>query len=257
MSVAREDIKRMKYHPEHGKMFLDLAAKVNAAMGSGFVTVTSDQTYVETENTREFYLLVEPLPYRGETRYGWAWGARMTKRTKAKVERSIRSGGKLVRTRDGRWLNGAKLSQGGYSLAKPGSPEEDEIKHILGIKPEKHASARRTVVLPKGFRKAVEKHASGVFVILGGKKYKLVKKGHSGAWEVEGVPGRRGGGPHVGERYMLRAKPSNTMLSASPGESRTPRRVYLSPTTSRGTADRGSDEKVYFPFDEMVLLLPR
>lgn len=96
--------------PGHGPEFRSRAAKINAVMGPGFVTVESDQGYKKATSTKEFFLLIVPiLPGK----LGYAWTVRPSPEILAYVERKKADGGRFVVTRDERFTRGAKLKRGG------------------------------------------------------------------------------------------------------------------------------------------------
>jgi hypothetical protein len=92
----------------HGRDFLKKAEKVNRIKGEDFVTVQSDQGYVQ-ESERQFFLFI--LPVEGD-RFGYAWGARLSPANKTCVQRSIKfRDAVLVKTNDLKWTRGHKLKR--------------------------------------------------------------------------------------------------------------------------------------------------
>lgn len=126
----------------HGESFHRGAAIINAVMGEGFVTVTSDQSYVLTKNTRAFYLLIVPtagyLSRRdgAQQPYGYAWAARITSVNRQKVDRVLAEGGKLIRTTDDRWTNGVKIERWGkISIPPAGTEQAVELTRLFENEP--------------------------------------------------------------------------------------------------------------------------
>lgn len=113
----------------HGKEFLDLAARINAVMGPGFVSKESDQSYVVDRHGKEFFILVGPYSH-ASTRLGFAWSARLTPEGKERAKREIARGARLFRITDSRWAIGkAKIRRfGGLSIPHQGTPEERDLR---------------------------------------------------------------------------------------------------------------------------------
>lgn len=63
----------------HGAEFMRLATIVNAAMGEGFVTQFSDQSYEYEANKKFFYMLIVPIDQAG-ARLGYKWGIKPSAR---------------------------------------------------------------------------------------------------------------------------------------------------------------------------------
>jgi hypothetical protein len=117
----------------HGKDFLEGAAKINAVMGPGFVTVKSDQEYTREKSTKEFFILIAPIKSVGVERWGFAWAARLSPEAKEWASRKIvEDNARLVRTTDERFAAGrAKIRRfGGMSVTKAGSPEEADLRRL-------------------------------------------------------------------------------------------------------------------------------
>lgn len=115
--------------PGHGPRFREGAAIVNAVMGEGFVTETSDQEYVKEANTKEFYLLIDRA--YGD-RLGYAWAAKLSPEARKVVEERTAKGAKLVKTTDERFTIGkAKIKKfGGLSIPKEGSETEAVLRAL-------------------------------------------------------------------------------------------------------------------------------
>jgi len=126
MGFTDEQIARMRIGISpmgHGRDFLELADRINAIKGDGFVTVVSDADYVYAETSRPYLLLIVEL---SDGRLGYAWGSRITPRIERFVRRRQAEGGVLLRTTDPRWsARGAKMSSGRVSIP------DDEGQHML------------------------------------------------------------------------------------------------------------------------------
>lgn len=112
--------------PHHGEDFWKLAKAVNEKMGGNFVTVTSDEEYVEALNQKEFFLYIEPAVY-GPGKLGYAWAVKISEKALKRWRNRLDSGGKIFRTTDVRWTNcKAKISTDYKGLCFP-RKEEDQI----------------------------------------------------------------------------------------------------------------------------------
>lgn len=99
----------------HGATFREGAARVNAIMGAGFVTETSDQEY-KAHSDRAFVVLITPLP---NGKLGWTWAAKIGPKAATWVDELVARGSRLVRTTDERWARGQKIVRyGGYSVPR-------------------------------------------------------------------------------------------------------------------------------------------
>ncbi len=145
MSLGVSDLVRLKMGikpPSHGESFHQGAAIINAVMGEGFVTVSSDKSYVLARNARPFYLLI--VPTRGyvsardavEMPYGYAWAVRITPVNREKVDRVLAEGGKLIRTIDDQWTSGSKIQRWGkISIPKVGTAQAFELVRLFEEEP--------------------------------------------------------------------------------------------------------------------------
>lgn len=146
----------------HGESFLAKAARINAAMGDGFVTKVSDAEYVKTKNVKPFFLLITPLGeirpssqggdvvYDG--RFGWAWAARLSPDGTVRAAQKLLDGARLVLTTDERWLGGAKIKKwGGFSVPR-GAEDQAELRRLFHEEPEAPiaASLRAWGEAPRG-----------------------------------------------------------------------------------------------------------
>lgn len=116
-----------RFIDEHDARFLQGAALVNAEMGPGFVTITSDQEDVLAKNVKPFFVLIEPwsgnpadIARRGS--FGWSWAARLSPQASRRAARAIVRGARLVSTTDERWTRGPRMGKGRVSL--PSDPED-------------------------------------------------------------------------------------------------------------------------------------
>lgn len=128
MSEDQIALLRAGIRPEsHGATFREGAARVNAVMGSDFVTVTSDQEYRQAPPRRAFAVLITPLP---DGRLGWTWAARIGPKATGWVDELVGRGSRLVHATDERWARGRKIERyGGYSI--PGSDREAALLREL------------------------------------------------------------------------------------------------------------------------------
>ena len=100
----------------HGVTFREGAARINAVMGSDFVTAVSDQQYVQTSPQKKFVVLITPLP---DGRLGWTWAARLGPKAQSWVDELTARGSRLLHTTDERWTRGSKIVRyGGYSIPR-------------------------------------------------------------------------------------------------------------------------------------------
>lgn len=108
---------RVGIKPEaHGASFREGAARINAVMGSDFVTAVSDKEYKHTAPLKKFVLLITPLP---NGRLGWTWAARLGPKALDWANDLIARGSRLVHTTDERWTRGRKIERyGGYSVPR-------------------------------------------------------------------------------------------------------------------------------------------
>lgn len=118
LSLTEADFAKLKVGirpASHGSVWLELAAKINSVMGAGFVTKNSDASYSVATETKPYFILIT-LGYDGP--YFWyAVGVRLSPKSKSYAERSIAGGGKLIRTMDPLWSQGASIGKG-WSISK-------------------------------------------------------------------------------------------------------------------------------------------
>ncbi len=86
----------------HGPDFVTQAEKINAVMGKGFVTKTSDAEYVLSQTVKTYFLYMEPKD--DGILYGWA--VKLSSQAQRNLARRIPFyKGKLVEVNDRRWTN--------------------------------------------------------------------------------------------------------------------------------------------------------
>jgi hypothetical protein len=123
----------------HGADFIEGAAIVNAVMGPNFVTEFSDKSYVQSKNTKYFYMVIVPVlpdPTPNIQHFeqlappppkslGFAWIGTLTPSSKPFISVALAAGGKLFKTTEERWLHGRKLDrQGLFTVPKADSEEQ-------------------------------------------------------------------------------------------------------------------------------------
>lgn len=121
----------------HGKSFLEGAAKINAVMGKDFVTIRSDEEYVQAPNTKEFFILIAPVS-KTPLRLGYAWAVRISPEACEWVKRRMADGAQLFRTKNPRWTHGSKIKKyASFSyIPDPNSEYTKELNRIyLNEKP--------------------------------------------------------------------------------------------------------------------------
>lgn len=107
----------------HGQDFEDYAAKINAVLGAGYVTKTSDQSY-DTAEVPPYYVLVQPHG----TRFGFSVALRPSAAQKAEIEnRRAQYHAKLFRITDGRFTKGVPIKKFGGYVAPKDKPAHDEF----------------------------------------------------------------------------------------------------------------------------------
>jgi hypothetical protein len=104
----------------HGAPWKDLAARINAVAGAGFVTKNSDEDFVLTKETKPYLVLVSKID---SSTLGYAIGVRLSPRMKSFTDRRLAEGAKLIQTTNAIWANGPKIG-GGWAV--PRQPEEKE-----------------------------------------------------------------------------------------------------------------------------------
>lgn len=135
MKMTKADLAMLKLGRKdlssgHGPDFRQMAEKINAIKGEGFVTEKSDETYDVPVSGKKIFVLIEPVP--GD-RLGWAWGARLSPQMEAEIQsRSVSTAGvALVETDDDRFIHGVKIKKyGGRSIPPKGSELETRLREL-------------------------------------------------------------------------------------------------------------------------------
>jgi hypothetical protein len=125
LTISENEVALLRFgiKPEaHGAAFREGAARINAVMGSNFVTTLSDKVsdkeYKQAALQKAFVLLITPLP---NGKLGWNWAARLGPKAAGWVEDRVRRGSRLVQTSDPRWTRGRKIERfSAYSVPKEG-----------------------------------------------------------------------------------------------------------------------------------------
>jgi hypothetical protein len=121
LGFTEAEIKAIKHGirpASHGSRWQELAAKVNAARGAGFVTKTSDQSYAVSTEAKPYFMLI--AHYDGST-LGYAIAVRISPRQRSFMDRRLAEGAKLIQTTDATWAKGAAKIGAGWSI--PREPE--------------------------------------------------------------------------------------------------------------------------------------
>jgi len=100
---------------DHGAVWQEMAAKINAVAGAGFVTKTSDQSYGLSKEVKPYYILIEPI---SGTKLGYAIGVRLSPKMQAYADVHVARGAKLISTTDAAWQHGPKIGSGSWAIAK-------------------------------------------------------------------------------------------------------------------------------------------
>lgn len=130
MVMNEIDIRMMRQGlmSDHGQDFEEAAAKVNAVMGTNFVTKTSDSEYTRDAKTKPFYMLIVPS-YAGD-KFGYIWGVRLTEKAKEQARKiQAHYKAKLLTSTEERWTKCA--SRLGSRFAGVCIPKEAEHQATL------------------------------------------------------------------------------------------------------------------------------
>lgn len=107
----------------HGKDWQAYAEVVNAKMGSGFVTPTSDASYVTT-GTKPYYVLIGLLP---NGKYGYQKGVGMRPKTQEAVRyAAAKYSAKLVLVKDRQWEQGPRIGSSKWAVP----PDQTAVKAL-------------------------------------------------------------------------------------------------------------------------------
>jgi hypothetical protein len=122
---------KLGFQPDgHGPEFEQYAAKINAVMGPGYVSKTSDQSY-DTSEVPQFYILVQP--HTGG-RFGYTVTLRPSAQQKIEIaDRIAAKQARLFRITDGQfWMGAIPIKRnGGYVLPK--DAESDRGKALSAL----------------------------------------------------------------------------------------------------------------------------
>jgi hypothetical protein len=127
-----EELMSMGLKPaQHGEEFLDLAKKINAIMGDGYVSVKSDQSYVQ-EGVKEFYVLIEPADgFSSKGKFAYSWAVTPSVQQKEKIEQEkVRSKARLVKTKDIRFTRGPKIQRYGKIAIPKDDATQEKLKNM-------------------------------------------------------------------------------------------------------------------------------
>lgn len=116
-AIAMAKLGLSKMDDGHGQAFEQYAMKINAQMGAGYVTKTSDQSY-DTSKVPTFYILVQP---HGSAQFGYSVALRPSAKQKLEIaDRIATKHAKLFKSTDGRLFIGAAQIKkyGGYVAPK-------------------------------------------------------------------------------------------------------------------------------------------
>lgn len=109
----------------HGDDWLRYAEIINAKMGSKFVTVTSDSSYVKSTETKPYYVLVAKLP---DSRYGYQIGVVFSAKMKRFVATAaVRYDGRLVKTTDAKWEHGPRIGGSNWAVSPDKQAELEKL----------------------------------------------------------------------------------------------------------------------------------
>ncbi len=101
----------------HGEDFVAYAAKINAVMGPGYVSKSSDGSY-DTSKVPAFYILIQP---HTDGRYGYSVALRPSAKQKIEIQDRIATKqARLFRITDGAlWTGATPIKRlGGYTLTR-------------------------------------------------------------------------------------------------------------------------------------------
>jgi SprT-like family len=112
----------------HGSEFLKYAAMINAKMGEGYVSPTSDESYVQAQSGKTLQVFIAKFLVN---RLGWSWAVKISPKMATWLfRRLILGNAKLIEVKDDFWTTGPKLDGSG-KLAVPNKPEEKEKLQAL------------------------------------------------------------------------------------------------------------------------------
>lgn len=113
-------LRRLRVEETHGEPWLKYVKIINSHMGNDFVTITSDQSYVEDQKVKPYYVLIAVLP---NGKYGWQIGVSLSAKMKQMIDRMGQAyGAKLIKTTDAKWQNGPRIGSSKFAT----SPDKQE-----------------------------------------------------------------------------------------------------------------------------------
>jgi hypothetical protein len=132
---VREYLQNLRRDDGHNADWLHYAKIINAQMGGGFVSQTSDSTYVQDAETKPYYLLIAKLP---NGRYGFQIGVNLSPKMKRVVEvTEERYEGKLIKTTDPKWQHGPRIGDSNWATSGDKQAEMQRLHsaHPAGLEP--------------------------------------------------------------------------------------------------------------------------
>lgn len=122
---VRGYIRDLRRRDGHGEAWLQYVKIINGHMGSGFVTPKSDDTYVESQETKPYYLLIAKLP---NGRFGFQIGVTLSSRMKQVIDKaSQRYEAKLIKTTDPKWQHGPRIGNSNWAVSMD---KQDEMQRL-------------------------------------------------------------------------------------------------------------------------------
>jgi len=109
----------------HGEPWQHYVKIINQHMGSGFVTQTADDTYVEDAESKPYYLLIAKIP---NGKYGYQIGVNLSPKMKRVIDTAVqRYEGKLVKTTDPKWQHGPRIGSSNWATS---SDKQQEMQRL-------------------------------------------------------------------------------------------------------------------------------
>lgn len=129
LALGQERLARLKIGikpADHGPEWEAYAAQINAVMGAGFVTKTSDQSYGLSTEVKPYLLLIEPIG----SRLGYAVGVRLSPKMREYADKHVAAGAKLVSSTDAAWARGPKIGSGRWAVPKE-PPLQERLQQLF------------------------------------------------------------------------------------------------------------------------------
>jgi hypothetical protein len=108
----------------HGKFFKEQAERINAIMGEGYVTETSDASIVAEDKLVDFYVLITPA--YNKKGYMFAKALQPSPKQKKYIDQEVARGAKVVKSRDRKFLGRTADIGKGWSV-----PKDDDWQDLL------------------------------------------------------------------------------------------------------------------------------